>query len=49
MNMCDLGMFFTKSILHIKEKNFIIATRTWLLGPLCIPAVREYYEYTVNP
>lgn len=49
MNMIDLSFFFNKYVLWIRPTHPILSFRTFMIGFLCIPAVREYFEYVSNP
>lgn len=48
MNFLDLSYFFNKFILWIRPSHPICQFRTFILGFLCMPAAREYYEYISN-
>ena len=41
----DLAIFFVKYIYHVPPSHIICAFRIWVIGLLCMNAVREYFDF----
>ena len=48
MNLVDLSYFFNKFVLDIEPNHWVLGIRTFIVGFLCFPAAKEYYEYIAN-
>lgn len=44
-----MSFFFNKFVLELKPSHIICCIRTFLIGFLCIPSGREYFEFYSNP